>query len=58
MTCYFGVGPICNDYRGATLQGPKGSLHLQEDRDKNSCCDVGYHHIRLVTIIYQGVGSV
>lgn len=28
MTCHFGVGSICNDHRGATLQGPNSSFYL------------------------------
>lgn len=28
MTCNFGVGSTCNDYRGATLQGPNSSFYL------------------------------
>lgn len=28
MACYFGVGSICNNHRGATLQCPECSLYL------------------------------
>lgn len=33
MACYFGVGAICNNHWGATVQGPKGSFDLQPSRD-------------------------
>lgn len=31
VTCNFGVGSICNDHRGATLQGPKCSFYLLQN---------------------------
>lgn len=45
LTCYFGVGAICNNHRGATLQGPESSLDLQKNTNKHADMKVStWHH--------------
>ncbi len=38
MTRYFGVGAVCNDHWGATLQSPEGSFDLQENAGEKKKC--------------------
>ena len=45
MTCHFGVGAICDNHGGATLQGPEGSLDLQKRKRQKNYFKVSTWHI-------------